>query len=87
MYHSIICFDQNILSSIHFRTYVFEVHVERDKLLGNLDLPTAVAAILHLVFIIDLKYPEECKTVWDILQRKVARFGDKTGRFLVNSLT
>ena len=64
------------------RTFVFEVHVEKEKLLGNLDLVTCIATIIHLVFIIDLEYPKECKTVWDILQRRVAKYGDKSGRFL-----
>ena len=41
-----------------FRTFVFEVHVEKRRLLGNMDLPSAIAAFLHLAFVCDLKYPK-----------------------------
>ena len=39
-----------------FRSYVFELHAEKEKLIGNLDLQTAIAALLHLAFVVNLKY-------------------------------
>ena len=44
-----------------------------------MDLSSAIAALLHLVFVVDLKYQKECQTMMDILQRKVAEYGDDTG--------
>ena len=61
------------------KTFVFEVHVEGDKLIGNLDLASAVAYVLHLAFVMNIHYPKECQTMWDIMQRKVARYGDSSG--------
>ena len=40
------------------RNFVFEVHGEKEKLLGNLDLGAAVAAFLHVCFVLNLKYPK-----------------------------
>jgi len=60
-------------------SFVFEVHAEKEKIIGNLDFPTAIAAFLHLCFVVNLKYPKECQTVCDILQRKVAEYGDDSG--------
>ena len=38
--------------------YIFELWVERTKLLGNLDLPDCIAAFIHLCFTFGLEYPE-----------------------------
>ena len=37
---------------------MFEVHAEKEKIIGNLDFPTAIAAFLHLCFVVNLKYPK-----------------------------
>ena len=82
-----------------FRGFVFEVWAEKTRLLDNLNMPQAIAGLLHLAFVFDLKYPEVCwnfknykclncttqesETVADILQRLVARYGDDTGKLLV----
>ena len=55
------------------------MHAEREKLLGNLDLFSAIASLLHLCFVVNLQYPKECQTMCDILQRKVAEYGDDSG--------
>ena len=41
-----------------YRNFVFEIHVEKTKLMGNLNMGEAVAGFLHLAFVFDLKYPE-----------------------------
>ena len=40
-----------------FSTFIFELWVEEEKLLGNMDLVTALAAFFHTCFVFDLKYP------------------------------
>ena len=40
------------------RNFIFEVHAEKEKLLGNLDLAEAIACFLHLVFVFNLEYPK-----------------------------
>ena len=35
-----------------------EVWAEKSKLLGNMDLPTALGAFFHLSFCFDLHYPK-----------------------------
>ena len=42
---------------LNFRTFVFELWAEEEKLLGNLDLISALAAFYHTCFVFDLKYP------------------------------
>ena len=37
---------------------MFELHAEKEKLIGNLDLPNAIAALLHIAFVVNLKYPK-----------------------------
>ena len=32
--------------------------MEKSKVLGNMDLPTALGAFFHLCFVFDLKYPK-----------------------------
>ena len=41
-----------------FRGFVFEVWAEKTRLLDNLNMPQAIAGLLHLAFVFDLKYPE-----------------------------
>ena len=85
----------NILFHFFRGSYVFELWVEGEKLLGNLNLVTAISSLLHLVFCFDLEYPEVCydtefelnvqsllqggQTIADILQRKFADYGDDKG--------
>ena len=40
------------------RTYVFEVWVEKARILGNLDMAQAISSLLQLVFCFNLKYPK-----------------------------
>lgn len=42
----------------HFRTFIFSLHVEKDELLGTMEIEEAVAAFIHLAFVCDLKYPK-----------------------------
>ena len=42
----------------HFRAFIFELWVEHSRLLGNLDIVTAIAAFMHLCFVFDIKYPK-----------------------------
>ena len=42
--------------SLFCRSYVFELWTEHAKLLGNMDLISALAAFFHLCFTFDLKY-------------------------------
>ena len=37
---------------------MFEVWVEGQKLLGNLNFVTAISSFIHLAFCFDLKYPK-----------------------------
>ena len=38
--------------------FIFEVWVDGQKLLGNLNFVTAISSFLHLAFVFDLKYPK-----------------------------
>ena len=73
---------------------MFEVWVERQKLLSNLNLASAISSFLHLCFCFDLKYPKVIclefyldkkvflkggETVADLFQRAFAKYGDKSG--------
>ena len=46
------------IEAIYFRKFHFELHVEKEPLLVNLDLPEAIAGYLHLAFVFNLKYPK-----------------------------
>eukprot|EP00092_Neocalanus_flemingeri_P087963 GFUD01111089.1.p1 GENE.GFUD01111089.1~~GFUD01111089.1.p1 ORF type:complete len:578 (+),score=143.83 GFUD01111089.1:34-1767(+) len=59
--------------------FVFEVWVESHKILGNLNISTAISSFLHLCFVFHLKYPKEGETTADLLQRGFAKYGDSTG--------
>ena len=61
------------------RSLVFEVWAEKEKLLGNMSLQLAISSYLHVAFVFDLKYPQGAQTLGDILQRKVANYGDDSG--------
>lgn len=61
------------------KKFHFEVHVEKELLLANLDLPEAIAGFLHLAFVLNLKYAKESQTLLDIMQRLVAKYGDDSG--------
>lgn len=37
---------------------MFELFADKSKLLGNLDLPTAITAFLELCFVFNLRYPK-----------------------------
>ena len=59
--------------------YIFELWVERTKLLGNLDLPDSIAAFIHLCFTFGLEYPEGAPYFCDYVQRVLADYGDESG--------
>lgn len=44
-----------------------------------MDLSAAITAFLQVCFVFNLNYPKECQTLADILQRRVAKYGDETG--------
>ena len=48
--------------------FVFEVWAENQKILGNLNLVTAISSFLHLAFAFNLKYPQvyplNCSSYW-----------------------
>lgn len=39
-------------------SYVFELWVEKECIMGNMGLATSIASFLHLVFCFNLKYPK-----------------------------
>jgi len=61
------------------RIWIFEVWVDKMKLLENLTLAQAIASFLHLSFTFNLQYPKESQTVADLWQRKFAKYGDASG--------
>ena len=61
------------------KMWVFEVYVDKMKLLGNLSFRQAIASFLHIAFVFNLEYPKESQTVADIWQRRFARYGTNTG--------
>ena len=44
-----------------FRTFIFELYTDSAKLLGNMDIVTALSAFYHLCFSFDLRYPKVAK--------------------------
>ena len=44
-----------------FSSWMFEVWVDKTKLLGNLSLTQAIASFLHLAFVFDLQFPKVTK--------------------------
>ena len=61
------------------KNYHFELWVERERVLENLELEQSISAFLHLAFCFHLKYPKSAETVADFLQRVVADSGDDSG--------
>ena len=69
----------HILAILVEKSFVYELWAESNKLIGNMDLVTALAAFYHLCFIFSLRYPPEGQTVADLIQRLVCKYGDKSG--------
>jgi hypothetical protein len=65
------------------RSYCFEIWVEKQRILEQLDMAQCIASFLHLVFIFDLKFPAKAQTVCDFLQRVVADYGTDEGNNLI----
>ena len=42
------------------KSFVFELHLEKTKLLGNMDMASAISSFYHLCFVFDLLYPKVC---------------------------
>jgi len=61
------------------KAWIFEVWVDKMKVLGELTLVQGIASFLHLAFSFNLQYPKESQTVADIWQRKFAMYGTPTG--------
>ena len=40
------------------RVFIFELYAEKVKLMGNLDIVSAISAFFHLCFIFNMKYPK-----------------------------
>jgi hypothetical protein len=55
----------------------FDIHVEQTKVLKDLTLANAIASFFHIVFIGQLKYPDEGDAVATFLQRRVAKVDEK----------
>lgn len=69
----------HIVAVLVDKTFIFELWAEHAKLLGNMNICTALASFFHLAFCFDLKYPKAGETVADLLQRSVASYGDNSG--------
>jgi hypothetical protein len=61
---------------------VFELWVEKQRILEQLDMAQCIASFLHLVFTFDLKFPKNAETVCDFLQRVVADYGTDEGKIM-----
>ena len=46
----------DIINFLFLRMFIFELHVEKKLLIGNMDLAEAIGAFLHLSFVFDLVY-------------------------------
>ena len=66
--------------------YVFELWVEQQGLLFDLDMAACVSAFLHTSFCFGLKYPSKAETVCDFLQRDVACYGSDEGTMTSKSV-
>ena len=55
------------------RSYVFEVWVDSEKVLGNLNLATAISSFLHLCFCFDLKYPKVKPRIYSFFLIQILR--------------
>ena len=59
--------------------YQFELWVEKEGILFDMDLAESISAFLHLTFCFNLKFPKGSETVCDFLQRVVADYGNGKG--------
>ena len=62
------------------KSFVFGLWAEGKELLSMMDFATAIAAFLHTAFCFDMQYPKGAQLVADIIQRRVAEYGDNTGK-------
>ena len=67
-------------------SYVFELWIEKECIMGNMGLASSISAFLHVAFSFNLKYPQRSETVCDFLQRVVADYGNDEGTFRVQSI-
>ena len=70
----IMCFDSEnkVLS--------FSIFVEKNPLLENIpDIQSAIAAFIHVSFVLNMSYPKNADLLADVLQRKFAQFGSDLG--------
>ena len=44
------------VKSLFVRAWIFEVFVDKMRVLGNMSLPEAIAALLHIPFVFNLRY-------------------------------
>ena len=54
------------------------------KLLEGQSLQSAFSSYFEAAFSVQLKYPKECQTVSNIMQLRVAKYGDATDGTLTN---
>ena len=47
-----------ITKNLLFREYVFELWIEKERILQNMQMAESISAFLHLVFTFGLKYPK-----------------------------
>ena len=54
-----------ISNIVYPSVFVMELWADKSKLIGNLDLPTAITAFIQLCFVFNLRYP----AVWTSLHK------------------
>ena len=62
------------------KVLTFSIIVEKIPLLENIvDIQSAIAAFIHISFVLNMSYPKSADLLADVLQRKFARFGSDLG--------
>ena len=59
-----------------YRTFTFELHAGGVKLLEGQDLFSAFESFFQLAFMFKLEYGEKSQTVAEIIQLKIAKYGN-----------
>ena len=77
-------YDEINLHYYIFRLWLFELWADKVKLLDGQDLLSALSSYYETAFCFQLKYPKEAQTVANIIQIRVAKYGDPTDGSLTN---
>ena len=62
----------------------FELWADKVKLLDGQDFLSALSSYYETAFCFQLKYPKECQTVANLMQLRVAKYGDPSDGSLTN---